>query len=372
MKKLTSASDTGALPTLRADRLAADAAEAVAELLAEAVAANTTRSYASALRYWAGWYHGRFGQPIALPVPEPAVVQFIVDHLARRSRTGLVWELPQALDARLVAVGLKQKPGAFRLSTVVHRVAVLSAAHQAHKAVNPCEAPAVRQLLKRGRRASVKRGERPQKKTAITRAELDAMIATCDDTLEGLRDRALLYFGFASGGRRRSEIAAADWADLRHVGETEFVYRLEHSKTQQAGPGASATPDKPVLGRAGAALAAWLTAAQISEGPLFRRLWRNRVGPALSPKSVASIVQRRAQLAGLTGDFGGHSLRSGFITEGARQGVALPALMAMTDHRSVAQAVEYFQAGAATINPAARLLDSPASSSGENGASPAS
>ena len=97
--------------------------------------------------------------------------------------------------------------------------------------------------------------------------------------------------------------------------------------------------------------------AKISEGALFRRLWGERVGPALGPKAVAEIVQRRAALAGLTGDFGGHSLRSGFITEGGRQGIALPALMALTEHRSVAQAVGYFQSGDVHNNPAARLLD---------------
>ena len=36
------------------EQLAHQAADAVRELLAEAAAANTTRSYASALRYWAG------------------------------------------------------------------------------------------------------------------------------------------------------------------------------------------------------------------------------------------------------------------------------------------------------------------------------
>ena len=68
-------------------------------------------------------------------------------------------------------------------------------------------------------------------------------------------------------------------------------------------------------------------------------------------------MQRRAVLAGLNGDFAGHSLRSGFITEGGRQGIALPALMALTEHRSVAQAIGYFQAGSAAENPAARILE---------------
>jgi integrase len=343
--------------TLAPERLADQAAQAVRELLAEAAAANTTRSYATALRYWAAWFQGRYGQPIRLPVPEAAVVQFVVDHLARRGKTGLAWELPPALDAQLVAAKLKQRPGAFKLATVVHRVAVLSSAHQAHKADNPCESPDVRQLLKRGRRAAIKRGERPHKKTAITKPELEAMLASCDESLEGLRDRAILYFGFASGGRRRSEIAAATWQDLKRQGGSDFIYRLEHSKTQQEGTTASSTPDKPVLGRAGEALDAWLRAAHITDGPLFRRLWGERVGPALSPKAIAAIVQRRAALAGIAGDFGGHSLRSGFITEGGRQGIALPALMALTEHRSVAQAIVYFQAGDAANNPASRLLD---------------
>lgn len=43
------------------EQLAQQAADAVRELLAEAAAANTTRSYTSALRYWAGWHAARYG-----------------------------------------------------------------------------------------------------------------------------------------------------------------------------------------------------------------------------------------------------------------------------------------------------------------------
>lgn len=344
-------------PVLRPEVLAERAAAAVREILAEAASANTTRSYAGALRYWAAWFQGRYGRPLALPVPEAAVLQFVVDHWARRVAEGLAWELPASLDAALVAAGLKQRSGAFKLSTVTHRVAVLSTAHRLKGASNPCEGAAVRHLLARSRRAAVKRGERATKKTAITRPELEAMLATCDDSLEGRRDRALLHFGFGSGGRRRSEIADADLADLRPLPSGGFVYWLERSKSEQAGPTANSTPHKPVVGRAGESMAQWLAAAGLHEGRLFRRLWGDRVGPALSAKSVAAIVQRRARLAGLDGDFGGHSLRSGFVTEGARQGVPLPALMAMTSHRSVASLLGYVQAGAAADNPAARLLD---------------
>lgn len=230
------------------EQLAQQAADAVRELLAEAAAANTTRSYASALRYWAGWHVARYGIELPFPTPEATVLQFLVDHTARRTEDGrLIWELPPEVDQALVAAGLKAKPGAWTLATVRHRVAVLSTAHRLKHLANPCEQPAVRTVLSRAGRASVKRGERPRKKRAITLTELEAMLATCDDSLDGLRDRALLCFGFASGGRRRSEIAAADLRDLRRIGDKGYIYRLEYSKTQQAGVTASSTPDKPVL-----------------------------------------------------------------------------------------------------------------------------
>jgi hypothetical protein len=50
-------------------------------------------------------------------------------------------------------------------------------------------------------------------------------------------------------------------------------------------------------------------------------------------QAIGAIVQRSAVQAGPKGDFVGHSLRSGFITEGGPQGVVLPDLMALTEHR---------------------------------------
>src|SRR5690349_3391448 len=147
------------LPTLAAptaglvlpEQLAQQAADAVRELLAEAAAANTTRSYASALRYWAGWHRARFGLELTLPVSEATVIQFLVDHIQRRSKAGLVSELPPEIDAALVAAGLKAKVGPLKLSSVSHRVAVLSTAHKLKRRANPCELPSVRTLLSRAR-----------------------------------------------------------------------------------------------------------------------------------------------------------------------------------------------------------------------------
>ena len=89
---------------------------------------------------------------------------------------------------------------------------------------------------------------------ALARDELEQMLSTCDDTLRGLRDRALLLFAFSSGGRRRSEVTSAEVEHLRRVAEG-FLFRLHHSKTDQAGT-QRGDQWKPVLGRAGDALKA--------------------------------------------------------------------------------------------------------------------
>lgn len=108
-----------------------------------------------------------------------------------------------------------------------------------------------------------------------------------------VRDRVLVYLGFATGGRRRSEVAAANLAHLRALPEGGFVYHLDQGKTLQDGPKAGGSPDKQLLGAAATALQAWLDAAKLTEGALFRRVWVNRVGPALSDRAIALYHRRQ-------------------------------------------------------------------------------
>jgi integrase len=345
------------LSPLNPEQLGPMGAQAEAALLRQGESENTLRSYRSALRYWAAWYALRYRRPIALPVPEAAVLQFIVDHAQRHDAGGLlVSELPAAVDQALVAGGFKAKAGAPALNTLLHRISVLSKAHQLEAAPNPCEQPRVRELLSKTRRGYVKRGALPSKKPALTREPLEALLATCDASLTGLRDRALLLFAFASGGRRRSEVAQASLENTRRAGDA-FVFTLLHSKTNQAGAD-RAENDKPVAGRAAEALAAWLAASGVQAGPIFRRVRRGGVvGEPLSPAAVRDIVKKRCLLAGLDEGFSAHSLRSGFVTEAGRRGVPLGETMAMTGHRSTASLVGYFRQGHLAQSRAVRLLD---------------
>ena len=335
-----------------------DQAEAsVRALLQEGESANTVRSYASALRYWAAWFRLRYRAGLALPVPAPAVLQFLVDHVKRTTQDGtLVHDLPPAIDHALVDGGFKGELGAPALNTVLHRLSVLSKAHQMRDVLNPTRDPAIQELVRRIRRAYAARGERPTSKTALTKDPLEAMLATCTDGLIGIRDRALLTFAFSSGGRRRSEVTAAVMENLVKVDAQTYLYRLSHSKTDQAGTEHNADAGKPIVGPAAEALTAWLDVSGVKSGAIFRRIRKTKAVEPLLPQAVWHIVKRRVQLAGLEGDFGAHSLRSGYVTEAGRQNVPIREAMGLTGHRSMVTFMRYFQTGAVQNTQAANLL----------------
>jgi len=188
---------------------------------------------------------------------------------------------------------------------------------------------------------------------------MEALLSTCGEDLIGMRDRALLLFGWASGGRRRSEITAATFENVQRDGDG-FLYELAVSKTNQFG---ARDPKnfKPIQGQAAVALAAWLAEllkARITSGKIFRRILNGRIHDPLQDFAVRNIVRRRAQLAQVPlGRLSAHSLRSGFVTEAAKQGISLGETMALTGHRNVQTVLGYYQSGELSSSRAARLLD---------------
>lgn len=76
---------------------------------------------------------------------------------------------------------------------------------------------------------------------------IDGDDCDCGEDLIGKRDRALLYFAFASRGRRQSETAHATLSKLSPI-EGGYLYHLDVGKTLQDGVKAGGSPDKPLLG----------------------------------------------------------------------------------------------------------------------------
>ena len=212
--------------------------------------------------------------------------------------------------------------------------------------------------------AGIRRAHRRplRKKTALVLDPLRAAIRAIPDTLPGLRDRALLLVGFAAA-LRPSELAGLDIAALtRH--EDGITLFLPWRKNDQEAHGTTVwlpvgkTDLCPVR-----ALEAWLAAAEISEGPLFRRLWRlppprvrqgarrkpvadrYRIGTnPIDTDSIALVVKKWTGLAGLdAAAFAGHSLRRGAISSGVAQGVHIARLKQFSGHASLKSLEEYVE-----------------------------
>jgi len=162
--------------------------------------------------------------------------------------------------------------------------------------------------------------------------------AADQETAKGLRDRALLLFGFA-GAFRRSELVALNTCNLEYREEGVKVM-IEVSKTDQEAQGQTIaivrqprSPYCPVQ-----ALEDWLTVADIERGALFRRMYRNdKVGTSrLSSQSVAIIIKEYAHKVGLDSTrYSGHSLRRGFLTSAARNRANIFKMADQSRHRSL-------------------------------------
>lgn len=331
--------------------------ESVRALMREGTSPNTAAAYGAAIRYWVAWYALRYQQAFALPLPPEVVIQFLVDHALRSEQEGLTCDLPATVDEELVRQKAKGRVGPLSLNTIVHRISVLSKAHQVQGHDNPCRSPAVQELLAKVRRAYARRHAVPARKEALTKDVLERLLDTCDESLRGRRDAALLLFAWATGGRRRSEVVAATMENTVRAAEDAYLYTMRHSKTNQAGL-AHTNDAKPLVGKAALALTQWLEASGIRSGPLFRRVRRGNVlGEPLTAAAVRNIVLERCRQAGVEGNFSAHSLRSGFVTEAGRQNIPLGETMALSGHSSVSAVMGYFRAGSALTSPAARLFN---------------
>jgi integrase len=138
--------------------------------------------------------------------------------------------------------------------------------------------------------------------------------------------------------------------DVENLVEVADGYRISitRSKTNKSGEPEVIPVGRGTILRPVEAVQAWLGAAGITTGPLFREVHRSgsvrhqraRKGQIrdgrISAGLVALIVKRRAAMAKLDpGPLSGHSLRAGFITSAAENGANLLKIMDVSRHKSM-------------------------------------
>ncbi len=344
-----------ALPVPANTSLSPEDEAALSDLYRRGTPLNTLRAWERDLAYIAAWKEAVFAQPLRWPEDERVALRFVLDHcvdLAQQPGTPA-----HTAAVTLIGMGLRRSLACPAPATLDRKIASWRAFHRMKNLPSPFAVPLVAQARIKARRAAA-RPIVPKSPRPITRDVLESLLATCDDTMRGLRDRAILMLGFGSGGRRRSEITALYRDD---IGTDDYAtrgliwVRLLETKTT----GKDDAPRLPLKGRAARAVMGWIITAQIDAGPLFRPVsLSDRVVPRqLSPDAIRTILKHRLRLAGLPEDYATpHGLRAGFLTQAALDGAPLAAAMKLSLHRSALQAQKYYADVEITENPATDLL----------------
>lgn len=303
-------------------------------------AANTVRGYRADWTDFTTWCDTAGRAP--LPA-DPATLTGYLTHLAGR--------------------GLK-------VGTLSRRLSAITFAHAVHDVADPTTNARVLAVWEGIRRTHT---TPPVQATPLMPPLLHDVLEACPTTrtwasatrdpepdLAGLRDRALLLVGFVTA-LRRSELAALD---LAHLAEHPrgLVLSIARSKTNQAG----AQPELVVVPHGThpqrcpvTALRAWLDAAAITDGPVFRPVSKgNRPLPRrLHPESVNTLVRNAIQRSGTDASgYSAHSLRAGFVTHAHLRGATDRAIAHQTRHRSLATLGGYVRIHHAWTDNAATQL----------------
>ena len=361
------------LPADRRDQLAKiltdDDVATLKHLAKEGMGENSLRALASDLAYLEAWALAATGAALPWPAPEGLALKFVAHHLwdPAKRETDPAHGMPAEVASSLAANGFLRSAGPHAPATVRRRLSSWSTLHRWRGAVGPFASPALRAALRLAVRASA-RPRRRKSRCAVTRDILEKLLAVCaTDRLADCRDRALLLIAFASGGRRRSEIArlrvehcrddppvALDPADPDSPRLPCLTIHLGRTKTTAADD----DPRALLVGPPVEALKLWLERADIAKGPIFRAIdrWGALEERALTPQTINLIVKKRCAMAGLDpAEFSAHGLRSGYLTEAARASVPLPEAMQQSQHRSVQQAASYYNDAERRQGKAARL-----------------
>lgn len=301
------------------DKRAEEAAEGV-------VPENTRKAYELDLACFASWC-ARHG---VRPVPaEPKVIRAYLFELAERGR--------DARDLR----GTRGPRGPMAHSALMRALSAICRSHQKSGHLSPWKHPVIEEA--RNSLARLK-GTAPKKPRHGLEAAAgdDLLFRVCDlisDDVRGVRDRAMILVGWQSG-RRQSEIVAAHVEHFRSI-EGGIEWTIPRSKTDQTGKGhkVALTPVADERYCPVRSFRRWLTVSGIERGPVFRgvdMMSGKVLEAALAPQGVARRVQHYVKQLGLDpSNFGGHSLRSGFITTAVKLGRAEADIMESTGHRDV-------------------------------------
>jgi integrase len=269
---------------------------------------RTTKGYGSDLRIFADWCQAR--DETWLPAAPNLIADFVDEQVAH-----------------------------YRVSTIKRRLCAIAFAHRMCDLPAPTEATVVRLAV---RRAVRKKASRPSQVRGLTCEIRAAILSACPDSIEGLRDAALISIGYDTLCRS-SELSAMR---VEHISLEDRVSSIliPRSKSDSIGDGRTSylSPETTRL------VTRWLEIAGLSSGPLFRSLHLGRLHDGhLATSSIRRLIKRatrRAELdPSIAATLSGHSMRIGAAQDMLVAGFDALAIMQAGGWRSTNVVLRYIE-----------------------------
>lgn len=306
-------------------------ADLIAEVILRGRSERTRTAYRVDLHDFLFWLLGR---EIIIPID---LANLPFDAPAALALNATMTSLQQVSEGTINNY-LKHLRGGLKPSTINRRLTPLrllfQRLHRYHLiAINPVE------FIKSAKVSAV------SETVYLSRSEARRLEETCaGETLRDLRDRALLVFMLGTGVRS-AEVLGLRVEDLATIDGHTVAWVL--------GKGGARERVK-VAPRVQKLVRAYLSAAEITEGVIFRRVRRVRGDPAVTgsplvyrpyePLSYAGlkfILRSRFAAAELSDHLSPHSLRHSFITLAIRGGATLAQVQAAARHADPRTTMRY-------------------------------
>jgi site-specific recombinase XerD len=228
-------------------------------------------------------------------------------------------------SSQIVSSYIKKLSGHLKSSSIKIAVASIAALHNLNSLNDPAQTPDVKIEMRRMYRTL---GRYAKQAYGINKDLLDKMVAATDDSLRGIRDRAILLVAYDSLCRR-SELVSLQFENvLITQNDTTVKLKLHSSKTDPHGVGKNLY----LSIEAQQALKEWVNKSKISAGKLFRSITvTGKIKESLNSSQIGRIFKKYALIAKVESkvirNISSHSMRVGASQDLMLSGAAFPIIM---------------------------------------------
>jgi site-specific recombinase XerD len=224
-----------------------------------------------------------------------------------------------------VAIFIKNLSTQLKSSSIKVAVASIAALHNLNSLKDPTQHPDVKIEMRRMYRTL---GRYAKQAYGINKDLLEKMVAATDNSLRGVRDRAILLVAYDSLCRR-SELVSLAFEDLTMNNQDGSIkLKLRKSKTDPHGIGKNLY----LSNEAQLALKEWIYKSKISSGKIFRSITATgKIKASLNSSHIGRIYKKLAERSNIDSNIikniSGHSTRIGAAQDLMVSGASMPVIM---------------------------------------------